>query len=72
MKIVFSEISGIFFTEGSYWQEQRRFILRHMRDFGFGRRHEKIEADTMEEIAILIDMLKEGPINDTEKVFQKS
>ncbi|KOX76113.1 hypothetical protein WN51_11828 [Melipona quadrifasciata] len=63
----FGQSLGIFFTEGSHWQEQRRFILRHMRDFGFGRRHEKVEADTMEEIAILIDMLKEGPINDTEK-----
>ncbi|KAK9307391.1 hypothetical protein QLX08_002285 [Tetragonisca angustula] len=68
----FGQSLGIFFTEGSYWQEQRRFILRHMRDFGFGRRHEKIEADTMEEIAILIDMLKEGPINDTEKSFLKN
>lgn len=43
-----------------------------MRDFGFGRRHEKVEADMMEEIAILIDMLKGSPINDTEKVFQKT
>lgn len=40
-----------------------------MRDFGFGRRHEIFETNVMEEIAILVDMLKEGPINDEEKVF---
>lgn len=64
------EIPGIFFVEGLFWQEQRRFVLRHMRDFGFGRRQEKFETIAMEEIAILIDMLKEGPINDKEKVLQ--
>lgn len=41
-----------------------------MRDFGFGRRQEKFETIAMEEIVILIDMLKEGPINDKEKVLQ--
>lgn len=40
-----------------------------MRDFGFGRRHEIFETNVMEEIAILVDMLKERPINDEEKVF---
>lgn len=43
-----------------------------MRDFGFGRRQEKFEMIAMEEIAILIDMLKEGPINDKEKVLQNT
>lgn len=40
-----------------------------MRDFGFGRRHEKYEINAMAEIATLVDMLKNGPINDKEKVF---
>lgn len=39
-----------------------------MRDFGFGRRHDKFESDMMEELNILVDMLKEGPINGDEKV----
>ncbi|XP_033353024.1 probable cytochrome P450 304a1 isoform X1 [Bombus vosnesenskii] len=68
----FGESLGIFFVEGLFWQEQRRFVLRHMRDFGFGRRQEKFETIAMEEIAILIDMLKEGPINDKEKTILKS
>ena len=25
------------FTEGTFWSEQRRFSLRHLRDFGFGK-----------------------------------
>ncbi len=28
---------GVFFSSGRLWQEQRRFTLRHLRDFGFGR-----------------------------------
>ncbi|XP_043588681.1 probable cytochrome P450 304a1 isoform X2 [Bombus pyrosoma] len=68
----FGESLGIFFVEGLFWQEQRRFVLRHMRDFGFGRRQEKFETIAMEEIAILIDMLKEGPLNDKEKTILKS
>ncbi|XP_017793323.1 PREDICTED: probable cytochrome P450 304a1 [Habropoda laboriosa] len=68
----FGKKLGIFFNEGSFWQEQRRFTLRHMRDFGFGRRHEKYETDMMEEVSILIKMLKEGPINDKEKTFLKN
>lgn len=61
--------SGIFFTESTFWHEQRNFALRHMRDFGFGRRQDKYESHMMEEITLLIDMLKDGPINDKEKVF---
>lgn len=64
----FGSTLGIFFTEGMFWQTQRRFSLRHMRDFGLGRRHEIYEADMMEEVTQLVDMLKNGPINDQEKV----
>ena len=28
---------GIIFTHGKYWQDQRRFLLRTLRDFGFGK-----------------------------------
>ena len=28
---------GIIFTHGKYWKELRRFMLRHLRDFGFGK-----------------------------------
>lgn len=25
------------FSNGTEWQEQRRFVLRHLKDFGFGK-----------------------------------
>ena len=28
---------GVLFSQGSYWREQRRFLLRNLRDFGFGK-----------------------------------
>ncbi|XP_043251102.1 probable cytochrome P450 304a1 [Colletes gigas] len=67
----FGKKLGIFFIEELFWKEQRRFALRHMRDFGFGRRHVKYEEHMMEEVTLLIDMLKNGPINDEEKIYLK-
>ncbi|XP_058455020.1 probable cytochrome P450 304a1 [Malaya genurostris] len=51
---------GLFFTEGPDWKEQRRFVLRHLRDYGFGRRFVELEAETESEIMNLVDMLKYG------------
>ncbi|XP_017885498.1 probable cytochrome P450 304a1 [Ceratina calcarata] len=68
----FREKLGIFFTEGKLWQKQRRFALRHMRDFGFGRRHGKFEANSMENVVLLIKMLKEGPINKEEETYLRN
>lgn len=39
-----------------------------MRDFGFGRRQEKLESEIMDEMTLFIDILKNGPIYDGEKV----
>ncbi|KAF4524068.1 hypothetical protein B566_EDAN013016, partial [Ephemera danica] len=33
---------GVFYNDGPEWREQRRFTLRHLRDFGFGRRSMEI------------------------------
>lgn len=30
---------GLMMTDQSFWHEQRRFIVRHLREFGFGRRN---------------------------------
>ena len=48
---------GIVFTEGRKWQEQRRFALRRLRDFGFGTR--SMEAIVQDEIQELIERLKQ-------------
>lgn len=29
---------GILLTDGDFWQEQRRFVVKHLKDFGFARR----------------------------------
>ena len=29
---------GVLSSQGRYWREQRRFLLRNLRDFGFGKR----------------------------------
>lgn len=59
---------GIFFSEGPIWFEQRRFSLRFMRDFEFGRRQDELESEIEDEILILIDLLKNGPKYEFEKV----
>lgn len=52
---------GVLVTDGPLWVEQRRFILRHLREFGFGR---TTMASLIEEEAIhLVDHLK--------KLFEK-
>lgn len=60
---------GIFFSEGQTWFEQRRFALRNLRDFGFGRRQDELEIELENETRNLIDLLKNGPKYDFEKVF---
>nr|UEN71137.1 cytochrome P450 4AV17 [Meteorus pulchricornis] len=63
----FGKKLGIFFNDGWEWQEQRRFALHNLRNFGFGRRHAKLENDLAEELDILVCTIKNGPINDDEK-----
>lgn len=63
------KLKGIFFTEGSYWNDQRRFTLRNLRDFGFGRRYEDYEIEVECEMKLLVDMIKEGPKYEHEKEF---
>ncbi|XP_062540374.1 probable cytochrome P450 304a1 [Armigeres subalbatus] len=62
---------GIFFTQGPHWKEQRRFVLRHLRDYGFGRRFEELEAETRSEMMMLLDVLRYGAKYDHERMFAK-
>lgn len=62
------DIPGIFFTEGPLWHEQRRYALRYLRDFGFGRRQDELELELHDETLNLIDLIKNGPKYEFEKV----
>ncbi|CAH2105367.1 unnamed protein product [Euphydryas editha] len=62
---------GIFFTDGYFWHVQRRFTLRYMRDFGFGRRDESLETVIANEIHEMIDMARNGPKYPAEKEMVK-
>ena len=49
--------TGVIFTDEQFWVEQRRFALRHMREFGFGRRLARLEDVMKEEIQDMLDLL---------------
>lgn len=52
---------GLFFIDGPFWKDQRRFSLRHLRDFGFGRRSEQVEQFWADELRMIIAQLKNDP-----------
>ncbi|KAK7791198.1 hypothetical protein R5R35_009364 [Gryllus longicercus] len=54
----FDKTLGVFFTDGAFWAEQRRFALRHLRDFGFGRRSPALEAEAQGELEHLVKLLR--------------
>lgn len=60
---------GIFFIEGDFWLHQRRFSLRNLRDFGFGRRHQDYEVEVIDEMKNLVDLIKSGPKYDHESAY---
>ena len=46
---------GIVFTAGHQWTEQRRFALKTLRDFGFGKK--SMENVILDEVNKLVDVL---------------
>lgn len=48
---------GVMLTDSEFWKEQRRFSLRHLREFGFGRRD--MSAMVEEEAENIIKYFKE-------------
>jgi len=50
------EMPGVLMSGGTYWKEQRRFILRTLRDFGFGK--SSMESLITEEREKLCDKLR--------------
>lgn len=47
---------GIFASEGELWATHRRFLLRQLRDFGFGK--SSLESSIMEEVNWVIEMYR--------------
>lgn len=62
-------VKGIFFTDGAFWLHQRRFTLRNLRDFGFGRRYQEYEVEVLDEMKNLVELIKEGPKFEHEKKY---
>ncbi|GLH03092.1 Cytochrome P450 306a1, partial [Gryllus bimaculatus] len=54
----FGERLGVFFSDGQPWLEQKRFMLRNMRDFGFGRRFPRMEETLHEEVGDLVALAR--------------
>lgn len=52
MLLLIGDLTGIMFVKGHFWQEQRRFTMRHLRDLGFGKT--TIEDQMSEELTDLI------------------
>lgn len=54
--------------DGQYWHEQRRFTLRNLRDYGFGRRFETLERMMGEQIQNIVDFIKYTKHSSPDKV----
>lgn len=65
-------VRGIFFVDGDFWLHQRRFTLRNLRDFGFGRRYQEYEVEVIDEMKNLVDLIKSGPRYDHESKYFKT
>ncbi len=58
---------GVFFSNGRLWQEQRRFALRHLRDFGFAKSSN--ESIIHEECEECIDSILKEVKNTSDSVI---
>lgn len=55
---------GLFMSQGERWEVHRRFFLRHLRDFGFGK--SSMEALILDEVNEVMERLKKAgsPVKD--------
>ncbi|KAL9898144.1 putative cytochrome P450 304a1 [Glossina fuscipes fuscipes] len=63
------KLEGVLFQEGSIWKEQRRFVLRYLRDYGFGRRFAELELFIQDQLNDMLDLIRSGPCYEHEKPF---
>ncbi|XP_069687544.1 probable cytochrome P450 304a1 [Periplaneta americana] len=52
------KLLGVILADGPLWAHQRRYMLRHMRDFGFGTRSVKLENLMEQEIQDVVEVLQ--------------
>lgn len=67
---------GILFTDEEFWHEQRRFVIRHLREFGFGRSDmgSLLQEEAQELVKNLIQRMEEDTsvVVEMEDVFNIS
>nr|AKH03514.1 cytochrome P450 3075C1 [Paracyclopina nana] len=55
---------GIILCHGRYWREQRRFALRHLRDFGFGKTSmEDLLSEEVQKLVQVFRLHQNQPLN---------
>lgn len=59
IRVNFGEERGMIFTEGERWQQQKRFFLQNLRNHGYGKRSERLEAELVDEVQDLVKFLQE-------------
>nr|CAD7569362.1 unnamed protein product [Timema californicum] len=60
----------IMFTEPDLWIEQKRFMLRHLRDFGFARRYQPNEEFMKEVVHNMVTLLQGACTLKDKEVFR--
>lgn len=58
-----SLLAGLLLTDGDFWHEQRRFVLRQLKEFGFGRRTMAalVQDEASELVRAFEDKLRASP-----------
>lgn len=64
----FNKRLGLIFTDGPYWQKMRRFTLRHLRNFGFGKI--SMEGMIMQEVDHLVKEMRSKDIVQVYDLFK--
>lgn len=60
-------VLGILLVDQNFWQEQRRFMLRQLKEFGFGRK--SMSSLIEEEAAHMVEYLRETIRNNDSNIF---